>query len=71
MVQETRYPIRFETFNFMPGHTIEAIIRMKNSYIKGDKLKYLVDQFNERNGNSIPKIGESYQIPVYEDDANV
>lgn len=56
--------VTYEPFNFMPGHTIEAIIRMKNSYIKGDKLKYLVEKFNEKNGLIVPKIGECYQIPV-------
>lgn len=56
--------VTYEPFNFMPGHTIEAIIRLKNSYVKGEKLKYLVEKFNEKNGSIVPKIGHSYQIPV-------
>ena len=63
MVQETE-TLTYEPFNFMPGHTIEAIIRLKNSYIRGEKLKYLVEKFNEKNGLIVPRIGESYQIPV-------
>jgi hypothetical protein len=56
--------INYEPFLFMPGHTIEAVIRSKNNYVHGQTLQELVDLFNEKNQTRTPKAGENFQIPV-------
>ena len=56
--------IDYEPFLFMPGHTIEAAIRLKNNYIHGQSLQELVDLFNEKNGTRTPRAGENFLIPI-------
>jgi hypothetical protein len=60
--------IDYEQFMFMPGHTIEAIIRSKNKYVRGEILRTLVHLFNQKNGLRVPKPGEVYQIPVFKNE---
>lgn len=61
----------YEPFLFMPGMTIEAAIRYKNKYIHGEILKQLMDKFNEVNGLRAPKAGESFLIPIWEEDYRI
>lgn len=56
--------MNFEPFIFMPGMTIEAVLRMKNKYVSGDKLKLLLDAYHQKNGRIIPKPGNTFLIPI-------
>lgn len=56
--------ITYEPFCFMPGHTINAIIRLKNYNADGEKLEELVRLFNEINEYEVPKLGKSYLVPI-------
>lgn len=60
--------IRYEPFLFMPGMTIHAVIRLKNNYVSGDKLKELMDLFNEKNNFQVPRAGQSLLIPIEENE---
>ena len=59
--------ITFEPFLFMPGMTINAVIRSKNAYVTGEKLDELVKLFNEANDFKIPRVGQNFKIPVDSD----
>jgi hypothetical protein len=50
----------------MPGETIEAIIRNKNSQMMSKKtLSLLMKEFNKINGKQVPVVGEQKQIPIF------
>lgn len=52
---------------FMPGHTIEAIIKKENRHdVTPEELQMLLAKFAELNGNEVPKGGSSAKIPVLE-----
>lgn len=54
---------------FMQGHTIDAVLRLKNRHdMKGAELQPLRDEFYKINGNGVPKAGQVYQIPVSEEE---
>jgi len=51
---------------FGPGETIRAVIRKLNHQgMTADMLDMLVSEFNELNGENIPKPGDVFQIPVF------
>ena len=54
----------YEPHLLMPGQTIEAIIRLKNSMVHGEELKRLVEEFNKKNAGVIPYAGVSVLIPI-------
>ena len=50
---------------FMPGETIEAIIKKVNLHsVDPNELKELMTEFNRINGGHVPKVGMSAKIPV-------
>ena len=55
---------KIEHYMFMTGTTIEAVIRLKNNYVHGEVLQELVTIFNEENNYAVPKLGQSFKIPV-------
>jgi hypothetical protein len=57
--------ISIENFYFGMGHTIEAILRLKNPLVeKGPQLEELVQLFNSLNNNECTFIGRGYKIPL-------
>ena len=56
--------VKVEPFCFMHGHTIEGAIRMKNNYVSGPIIQELMKHFNQENGVVVPKLGQSFKIPV-------
>lgn len=52
---------------FMPGQTIQAAIRKHNKYTDdSQKLKRLMEMFNELNGCRVIYVGETVDIPILE-----
>ena len=50
---------------FMPGHTIEAIIKKVNMHsVDPNEMRELLEAFHTLNGSSIPKAGTVSKIPV-------
>ena len=50
---------------FMPGHTIEAIIKKVNMHsVDPNELRELLDAFHRLNGTNVPKAGTVSKIPV-------
>lgn len=49
----------------MPGHTIDAILKQKNGHaLTREQLALLRDKFNELNGGVVPRVGQSFKIPL-------
>lgn len=49
----------------MPGHTISGIIKQYNNMISDrDTIDMLIEEFNEVNGAKVPRVGQSFQIPI-------
>lgn len=50
---------------FMPGHTLEGVIRQKTRHDlpKADVL-LLVEIFNKLNGSPVIRPGQSYKVPT-------
>lgn len=49
----------------MPQQTIKAIIKLNNHMITDDSvLNMLLVQFDELNGQIVPRVGRTYKIPV-------
>ncbi len=52
---------------FMPQETIHAIIKKYNTVqLTKEQLSKMMDWFNEENGNTVPRVGQRYQIPIIE-----
>ena len=50
---------------FMPGETIEAIIKKVNMHsVDPNELRALMEEFNRLNNGIIPKVGTAVKIPV-------
>ena len=50
---------------FMPGETIEAVIKKVNMHsVDPNELRALMSEFNRINGSQVPKVGMSAKIPV-------
>ncbi len=49
----------------MPGHTIDAALKLHNRYDLNDQeIAWLREQFNVINKNSIPRPGDNMKIPL-------
>jgi hypothetical protein len=57
--------IRYEAWCFLPGHTVDAVLKLKNN--DHSKLDELQNLFNIANQNVVPKAGETYWVPILED----
>lgn len=52
-------------YMFMPGHTVNAVIKQHNFYdVTSEELELLQKQFNELNMNKLFKPGMSALVPV-------
>ena len=50
---------------FMPGQTVQAIIKKMNMHdVTPEELKELVATFTMINGDEVPKAGTSVMIPI-------
>ena len=50
---------------FMPGETIEAIIKKVNMHsVDPNELRALMEEYNRLNNGEIPRVGKSVKIPV-------
>lgn len=50
---------------FMPGHTIDAVLKLKNTHaLKPEELLWLRDEFNRLNNGVLPRPGMALKIPV-------
>jgi Glu-tRNA(Gln) amidotransferase subunit E-like FAD-binding protein len=50
---------------FMPGDTIQAVIKKTNLHdVQDHELKDLVQTYGMINGNEVPKAGTSVMIPI-------
>lgn len=50
---------------FMPGETIEAIIKKVNMHsVDPNELRVLMQAYNQINGTKVPKVGQAVKIPV-------
>lgn len=51
----------------MPGHTIKSIIRQYNNMIDDPViLEQLLHEFNNLNGAVVPRVGQSFKIPIHQ-----
>ncbi len=50
---------------FMPGHTIDAAIRLKGRYdLSPEEMVVLRERFNELNGQQVIRAGMTCKIPL-------
>lgn len=55
----------YTTHCFMPGHTLEAVIRLKNRHdMPKDEVLQLVEVFNRLNGYPTIRPGSVLKIPT-------
>jgi len=64
------FKIVYKERNFGINETIEAVIRSmnKDENINGGLLSYLMTEFNKKNKNEVPRIGQAYKIPIIKRD---
>ncbi len=56
------------THLFMPGHTIDAVLKLHNGHgITPTELKWLRQEFNRLNGQPLVRPGQRYIIPLLHD----
>lgn len=56
---------KFVLHTFMPGHTIEAIIKKVNMHsVDPNEMELLLSAFHELNAREVPKAGTVSKIPV-------
>lgn len=57
--------MRFVMHCFMPGHTIDAVLKLKNRHdLPLEQLLVLRAAFNELNGGVVVRPGQACRIPV-------
>lgn len=50
---------------FMPGHTVEAIIKRENMHdVNKEELNALIKEYINLNGPEVPRPGFSAKIPI-------
>jgi len=50
---------------FMPGETIEAILKKVNMHsVDPNELRELMAAYNRINGTKVPKVGQAVKIPI-------
>ena len=58
----------FVLHKFRPTETIDAVMRLKGRHnYTHDELVVLRARFNELNGLHVPRVGDTYKIPILDD----
>jgi hypothetical protein len=61
--------MRFTLHCFRPSETIDAVIRNLGRHnLSKEEMQVLREQFNQLNGNSVPRPGMTFKIPLPDDD---
>ena len=57
--------MNFVEHTFTVGDTIEGVIRLHNSHsMTADAAKIFMTFFNQKNGGTVPSLGQKVEIPV-------